>query len=835
MTTTAGRSDRAAGLPAGWAADPIQAGFLLYDRPPSPELRDEMSRIPGDPSRPILAVQGSGSRGAALEAAAAALAAMPALGRPEPGDGPRPVRLLLPELAPRHAQRLAERHSLDLIATSGLLKVHPAQVVTWGFSENKPAAYWQWHRYVPGGRPRPAGAVYPSPRWDTALAGADTEIPLRGLGMTAGRIAAGLTVYQDESSAVGFLRRAAGLRPDPERPTVAIAPTVAGSAVPAVLESLLGTLPAAAARSLRVAWPGAMSGGTRPGLAELCRRHGVEIVAPDTALVQDPGSGALLAWGPRGLGRWLRMSSGGHVEPLGPLHPAPRWQPLARATSIRYSGEAGLDEVPAGLRLRCSDDPATARLTASVPPDEARVTLFADGDAARAGDRAVLERLLDQLPASLARSFRLVMRGAAAGGPRAYGQWLANRYGAHVTVADGAPGDPTRWTDFRLEESPAFPPARLPAPASDHEQASEPAPLMAVLPPSPRPQDVLVAGRHREREAPPVAGRPREREASPVAGRTREREAPPAPVEAPPRVAVPPPMTAPPVTQSRSPDPVPRAQTAPSPPERASASASVPVRALFPRGHRSTAEERRRFREGGGTRRDTHQAVVSRLLTERPALRGALSREPADAIATDLSALRAYLSGDLPDLDAALRSGEPGGRAAEAACVISALRLLAADRGPVFLTADLGGPRAAGYVPGQVLVEPAFVRATGRPPARRGDTLFAVWSRTARRIGLLDAGDDPGEVLFAAGSLFAVLAVDQGARRVVYLDERIRADAPAELAQSGPATLERLRAAVAGHPEPPAPDAPAADGFALCLDDAGRRFTSARISTDQHP
>ncbi|MFC4054961.1 hypothetical protein ACFOY4_35190 [Actinomadura syzygii] len=813
MTTTAGRSDRAAGLPSGWAADPIQAGFLLYDRPPTPELRDEMSRIPGDPSRPILAVQGSGSRGSALEAAAAAFAAMPALGRPDPGDGPRPVRLLLPELAPRHAQRLAERHSLDLIATSGLLKVHPACVVTWGFSENKPAAYWQWHRYVPGGRPRPAGAVYPSPRWDTAMAGADTEIPLRGLGMTAGRIAAGLTVYRDESSAAGFLRRAAGLRPDPERPTVAIAPTVAGSAVPAVLESLLGTLPAAATRSLRLAWPGAMSRGARPGLAELCRRHGIEIVAPDTALVQDPGSGALLAWGPQGLGRWLRMSSGGHAEALGPLHPAPRWQPLARATLIRYSGEAGVDEVPAGLRLRCSDDPVTARLTASVPPDEARVTLFADGDAARSGDRAVLERLLDQLPVSLARSFRLVMHGAAAGGPRAYGQWLANRYSAHVTVADGAPGDPTRWTDFRLQESPAFPPARPPAPASDHERASKPAhaPLTAVLPPRPRPQDVLVAGHHREGEATP------------------------APVEAPSHAAVPPPMTAPPVTQSRSPDPVPRAETASSPPERASAPASVPVRAVFPRGHRSTAEERRRFREEGGTRRDTHQAVVSRLLTERPALRGALSREPADAIATDLSALRAYLSGDLPDLDPALRSGEPGERAAEAACVISALRLLTAERGPVFRTADLGGPRAAGYVPGQVLVEPAFVRATGRAPARQGDTLFAVWSRTARRIGLLDAGDDPGEVLFAAGSLFAVLAVDQGARRVVYLDERIRVDAPADPAKSGPATLERLRAAVAGHAEPPAPDAPAADGFALCLDDAGRRFTSARISADERP
>jgi hypothetical protein len=83
-------------------------------------------------------------RGRALDAVAATL------GSPFDQGGLRRVRLLLPELSPRTAQEFADRHSLDLVATPGLLRVHRSHLYTWGFSEDRLNEFWQWFLFADG-------------------------------------------------------------------------------------------------------------------------------------------------------------------------------------------------------------------------------------------------------------------------------------------------------------------------------------------------------------------------------------------------------------------------------------------------------------------------------------------------------------------------------------------------------------------------------------------------------------------------------------------------------------------------------------------------------------
>jgi hypothetical protein len=243
----------------------------------------------------------------------------------------------------------------------------------------------------------------------------------------------------------------------------------------------------------------------------------------------------------------------------------------------------------------------------------------------------------------------------------------------------------------------------------------------------------------------------------------------------------------------------------------------VPMRPFVPRGHHSTPDERRRYRERMGARRDRHMVAVARVLTERPALRGAMSVESEEAVSTDMSALRAYLTGDLSGLDEALRAGDAGDMRVDAACCVSALRLLAAYRGPAYLTSDLTDDIAACYTPGRILVEPGFTTATGRRPRAEGNALYAIWSRTARRVAPLTDGEDPGVVMFAPGTAFMVLAAERTQDRwIVHLDERTRAvPSGGALTDADRTTLERLRAQLAGEAEP----GPRRYGAPLCVGD----------------
>ncbi|MDN3354758.1 hypothetical protein [Actinomadura sp. DC4] len=1258
-------------LPAGWAARRVPAGVWVFEEPePAPARAAELRWPVPEPARPILVVDGRGEP--ALRAADAAVRSLIDEG------APRRVRLLFPGLSPQAAQRFADRHGLDVVATSGALRIGRTHLHTWGFDAARPTEFWQWFRFVPGRRPEPFGAVYPLPEWEALLVG--SAVPSRLAGLVPCRIAAGLALVPDGLTDVAFLRYAAEIQPDPARLTVA------ASGPPSVLnavESLLAALPGM--RRIRIVCPDL---ARSPGVRDLARRYGAELLAPDTELVRTR-AGALIATGPESLGHWVRTTADGRTESLGALHPVPFWRPALREV---LAGSRDLRETPSGVRLPRPTGSSTARLAAVVPPSPERPTILADGDPGRPGDRAAVERVIALLPPELRTSFRLVMANAEAGGPRAYGQWLANRFGALIAVACDIPAaawEPTAprvpipapaWQEFAPEEHPPFPPNRLldhqapalppnapatpqpiaeppgtPAPVAGlgaphrapaaaivpgtapdsvaalmtvtrpdtartalgsstaparvtdpgslaapatvpppetapkypvipamsaqsgvapgsfvttatmsppdtaptvpgsvaaaapdtaagfsaapaalpreaqvrlvsappplgtppprHEAEASPGPSAATpgdgpaarraeeaksrpsgpapiaapattrevsrhpgrrpetapdaLPPAPpEPGDVPVwpptagPGRRPPRrpgDVPPLpkptAGprfstapathlsppalptpappsdpgrRPPRRSddtspfPTPTAGpRLTTTQAPPTPApptdlgqrpprqdddtaplptptaaprlavaQAPPtpassvvppsaspsRVATPPaaaaslatsPLTSPAVSPvqpgtapgaplsnpvlpppvaptvlmgapspadpvaspssrppapsqpppaapglatppptaaglatpppTRSPlatptpttpqvtgPPVPPVQSdtgsaapaaAPVPPppplapalppgaatpvgspppspQRSLPSGQPPVQAsparagsgvrqvvvvpLVPRAHRTDPDERRLYRERIGTRRERHMVAVTRVMTERPALRAAMASESDDAVTTDLSALRAYLSGDLPGLDAALRAGDAGGLPADAgrpradaeglradvACCVSGLRLLAAYRGPAYRTADLTDDEAACHSPGDVLAEPGFTAATARRPRQEGNALYAIWSRTARRVAPLSGGDDPGALLFAAGTAFTVLAsARENDRWVIHLDERNRpGQGDGALTEADRTVLRRLHEAETE----PADDAPRSHGAPLGVGDRCR-------------
>ncbi len=83
------------------------------------------------------------------------------------------------------------------------------------------------------------------------------------------------------------------------------------------------------------------------------------------------------------------------------------------------------------------------------------------------------------------------------------------------------------------------------------------------------------------------------------------------------------------------------------------------------------------------------------------------------------------------------------------------------------------------YLPGRIVVEPAFIRADTHwsppEPSTVEDTeiVFAFWSRTGRQVGAL--GTDSNTVLFATGTSFRVLDVTPatigGRPGIVFLGE----------------------------------------------------------------
>ncbi len=182
-------------------------------------------------------------------------------------------------------------------------------------------------------------------------------------------------------------------------------------------------------------------------------------------------------------------------------------------------------------------------------------------------------------------------------------------------------------------------------------------------------------------------------------------------------------------------------------------------------GHVSGVAERGAFREFAGGAWERHAAVVSRVLTRMPALRG---RE-LDAARTDLIAAHAYLTteeGPLhhDELIRDMRSGEER-LLPYAGCLASALRRLPSYRGMALRAGGVDGPEP---VVGSLIQEPGPLSALAATSSElpSADSVpsvrYAIWSVTGRKVRQLlerPAGPAYDEIVFVPGTGFRVLGV----------------------------------------------------------------------------
>jgi hypothetical protein len=192
---------------------------------------------------------------------------------------------------------------------------------------------------------------------------------------------------------------------------------------------------------------------------------------------------------------------------------------------------------------------------------------------------------------------------------------------------------------------------------------------------------------------------------------------------------------------------VPAVSTAP-PDVAADASTRHPV-ALPP--HESADLIRRRHGE--------HVRVIARLLAEQPGLRVPAAGSSDTDLVTGLVALRAYLAGDEPDVDAILRSGAGLTGGSVAAFAASGLWRLPTFRGPVYRGVSPGAAAVARCYPGAVVQEHAFVQATASESAVFAtEAEYVIWSYTGRRVSMLEMGVERADIVFMPGTRFIVVA-----------------------------------------------------------------------------
>ncbi|GAB2922023.1 hypothetical protein GCM10027280_06560 [Micromonospora polyrhachis] len=261
---------------------------------------------------------------------------------------------------------------------------------------------------------------------------------------------------------------------------------------------------------------------------------------------------------------------------------------------------------------------------------------------------------------------------------------------------------------------------------------------------------------------------------------------------------------------------------------------------------RTEEADRERLRVVLGWKFQAHSRAVVRALSLHPGLRNAVG---AHDVMAGLVAVLALLDGMRERVDDTLRGGTPDEDVQLLArCACAGLVQLPAIGGPVFAAVPDGLEVTDRYRPGDLVVEPGFTTVsltggtvgtgtgTGTGGGGGGGTgggggagRYAIWSATARRLDQLGIpGAQVGQAMFAAGTRFAVLGVDDGPdgapcvllREIVFehrggaLDERVAGKLRDALAAQAP------RAAPAPLPWPlgfAASDRP----FALQLDPAG--------------
>jgi hypothetical protein len=795
----AGQLGRMPSRMAGWSVTPVGAGLWLSAA--GREAPAEVQALAAEPGRVSLVVDAAGPDPRTDNLLALLV---PALSPSAPS-----LRLVLPAAADRYAS-MAHSFGVDLIAAEAQVAIMPGgRAVVRPAGPDARGGLPQWRRFLPSGDQQAAGSLAPSAAWERGLDEAWAAAAAQGT--TGRRVPAGLALALGQASAATGPALADAVWPDVDRVTIVVGDDAPAAEVLAALGRLLPLLPLSATDGVRLYWPRAAAGQAGGRLQELAAEVGADLIAPagDVAV---SGFGAV-AYSQAGAAPWLRYSSQGEVEVLGSLYPEPAWERgLATADLENLPGDVSIEHTASGLCISRPGQPdgglaATAR---SIVPDPFAVTIVAGGDAGDRQVRQAVESVIDRLPPAATQAVRLLLNGAAAGGPQSFAQFLADSVGAAVTAPaerwtstpDGrvrplSPGEITTaggqpWPQFR-PRPPAARAPELPGPGPGKRISAAPVPPSPPAdPPAPPPgHDVAdLAG----------PAQPPARAASDEQPRPDYASQEPGP-DIPPVTSAGPdlpeqPVTGQPPAAAGGPQP-PAAAGGPQPP-------AGPARTVVPilRGHRSSPDERLRYRESAG-RYQSCLVSVRRVLSQRPGLRAAAAVEGEETVTTDFAAVLDLLSDDQRHIAAALRS-DPGPADPRAACVVSGLRRLPSFSGAVFASAMPSAEGTADYAAGATLIEPAFVYSTSaRQVALDGTISYVIWSETGKRISALAANLSPDEIMFAAGTVFKVLRTDAASgsgQARIFLRESSRPGAEpagAALDEADHRILDRLAEAAA--------------------------------------
>ncbi|GLY00707.1 MULTISPECIES: hypothetical protein [Actinoplanes] len=188
------------------------------------------------------------------------------------------------------------------------------------------------------------------------------------------------------------------------------------------------------------------------------------------------------------------------------------------------------------------------------------------------------------------------------------------------------------------------------------------------------------------------------------------------------------------------------------------------------------ADERGWLRRTLSREFDVMASSVSRIMSEHPGMQG--SGQSTEDVLADAVALRLYLTGRGPGVDAGLRSGRKGPHVPFARCVVSGLSRMSSFRGTTIYRISPTDLEWELYEDRRLVTDWGFVNALTQPCSTEdGDTDVLIWSMTARRTTVLEPdGDESVEdrVLYLPGTNFKVLELrkpSEGERGAVLMRE----------------------------------------------------------------
>ncbi len=226
--------------------------------------------------------------------------------------------------------------------------------------------------------------------------------------------------------------------------------------------------------------------------------------------------------------------------------------------------------------------------------------------------------------------------------------------------------------------------------------------------------------------------------------------------------------------------------------------------------HASTEEDRQQFKKSLGWKYDAATRSVTRLLAERPGLRGGMPVD--DAMLTELAAVHVFATSDQREFVNAIRTGDVASHYPFISCLAGGLRRLPSLQGLVVR----GGPGDAetveDYVVGSELVEPApMLGVSDESASVPGSVELLIWSVTARRLGGLAADENSADVVFPPATSYRVLAVEADAGRVLLTEVGKKQRSEEARKRHDARVLERLTEAAKNRDERSAADATAPD------------------------